>query len=235
MPKVEGVTFDVDDTLTRGAQLLMYESMEVALASAGIHMRQTELVRRMIENWGLSHKDQVLRLLGERFFQEPDLFNRVVAEYERYLGENIVKRVVLIEGCADTLLNLNEQGKRLAINTAAPKRILEDIMIPQLGIPNVFEHVVTADTLGRAGRPKPHPYGHLQIMGVLGINPDYMVAVGDSRFDYEAGVAAGIKNSLVVLTGQLTVGLALELGVKKDHIIDDVTHVPRVIEEIESN
>ncbi|MHB9133288.1 MAG: HAD family hydrolase [Armatimonadota bacterium] len=101
----------------------------------------------------------------------------------------------LLPGIVEALQQLRAAGYRLGIvtrnSTAAVAHIIGDTPLP-------FDAMLCREDVQR---PKPHPEHVMQMLHLLGSNPEMSLMVGDHPMDIEMGKAAGM-GTVAVLTGQ---------------------------------
>lgn len=94
----------------------------------------------------------------------------------------------LLPGARETLNKLLRAELRLAVATSKSTRGSE-IILDDLGIDHFFEFVVGADAVQNH---KPHPEALNVSREKLGIEPEEMLYVGDTKYDTEASKNAGV-------------------------------------------
>lgn len=102
----------------------------------------------------------------------------------------------LLPGARAVLGRLLDADLRLAVATSKSCRGSE-IILDDLGVDHFFEFVVGADLVTNH---KPHPEALDLSREKLGIAPEEMVYVGDTKYDTEASKAAGVA-CVAVATG----------------------------------
>jgi phosphoglycolate phosphatase len=102
----------------------------------------------------------------------------------------------LFDGMATSLDALVARGIRIGIVTNKAGWLTEPLL-EQLGLRNRFACVVSGDTVAER---KPHPLPLLHAAGLLGVEPDACLYVGDAERDVTAAHAAGMT-ALVALYG----------------------------------
>ena len=91
-------------------------------------------------------------------------------------------------------------GLRLAVATSSPRKFT-DVLLPALGVADVFEVVQTGDDVTH-GKPAPEIY--LKCMGRLGVAPDQCAVLEDSPAGALAGKQAGAY--VIAVPTHLTAG-----------------------------
>lgn len=105
------------------------------------------------------------------------------ATYRRIFPDIAMSQIQLFPDVKETLTELHNQGKRLAIATSRNKNSLTEIM-KRHGVLDYFELLVSSSD-GYA--PKPAPDMVLGILDRLGISDSETVVIGDTSFDIEMG------------------------------------------------
>ena len=105
------------------------------------------------------------------------------ATYRRIFPDIAMSQIQLFPDVKETLTELHNQGKRLAIATSRNKNSLTEIM-KRLGVLDYFELLVSSSD-GYA--PNPAPDMVLGILDRLGISDSETVVIGDTSFDIEMG------------------------------------------------
>lgn len=105
------------------------------------------------------------------------------ATYRRIFPDIAMSQIELFPDVKETLTELHNQGKRLAIATSRNRNSLTEIM-KRHGVLDYFELLVSSSD-GYA--PKPAPDMVLGILDRLGISDSETVVIGDTSFDIEMG------------------------------------------------
>ncbi len=178
------VVFDCDGTLVDG-QAAICETMEQAFASAGLVAPDRHHVRRMV---GLS-LPYALRELAPTASDEER--HAVVEAYKsgfrdlRLSGE---LREPLFEGIGALIDELDGAGHLLAVATGKSDRGL----IACLDTHGIRERFVSLQTADRHPS-KPHPAMLEAALVEAGVARAEAVMIGDTSFDMEMAVAAGVR------------------------------------------
>lgn len=98
----------------------------------------------------------------------------------------------LFPGAKKTLENLHEKGFRLAVATGKSRRGL-DRVLAETGLGWLFEVTACADET--ASKPKPDML--MDIFQRTGVEPEQAVMIGDTEFDLEMAVRAGVDRMAV--------------------------------------
>ena len=181
--KTRCVIFDCDGTLVDG-QASICEAMETAFAGADLAPPSRNAIRRIV---GLS-LPQALRELV------PDASDRqravVVDGYKSaFFAARTEGRLhePLFDGMEDLLRRLHSGGRTLGVATGKSDRGLVSCLRSH-GIADLFVTLQTADR----HPSKPHPAMPEAALVDAGVAPAEAVMIGDTSFDMEMAVAAGV-------------------------------------------
>ena len=178
------VVFDCDGTLVDG-QAAICETMEQAFATAGLVAPDRYLVRRMV---GLSLPYALRELAPDA---SDDQRHAVVEAYKtgfRELRLSGALREPLFAGIGALIEALSGDGRLLAVATGKSDRGLH-ACLDMHGIRDRFVSLQTADR----HPSKPHPAMLEAALVEAGVAPSEAVMIGDTSFDMEMAVAAGVR------------------------------------------
>ena len=178
------VVFDCDGTLVDG-QAAICETMEQAFASAGLVAPDRQQVRRMV---GLSLPYALRELAPDA---SDDERQAVVEAYKigfRDLRLSGALREPLFEGIGALIEELDAENRLLAVATGKSDRGLHACLDTH-GIKHRFVSLQTADR----HPSKPHPAMLEAALVDAGVAPGEAVMIGDTSFDMEMAVAAGVR------------------------------------------
>lgn len=111
----------------------------------------------------------------------------MVEEFRRISYEEAWRMVAWYDGVRKTVAWCREQGWKTAVVTTKGEHEA-DLLLRNLGDRDLFDAVVGDDDV-RALKPDPAPV--LEACARVGVAPSDAVMVGDTRYDVEAGHAAG--------------------------------------------
>ena len=178
------VVFDCDGTLVDGQEAIC-ETMELAFANAGLVAPERNKVRRIV---GLSLPYALRELAPEA---SDDQRHAVVEAYKlgyRDLRLSGALREPLFEGIAALIDELDAEGRLLGVATGKSDRGLHACLDTH-GIKHRFVSLQTADR----HPSKPHPAMLEAALDDAGVSPADAVMIGDTSFDMEMAVAAGVR------------------------------------------
>jgi phosphoglycolate phosphatase len=174
------VIFDWDGTLMDSAAQIV-ASMQASIVGLGLPARSDETLRRLI---GLSLEDAFTRLypgLGANDLMQLAMsYRRLFGSTPRVYGE-------VFPGVEQVLVDLSEQGRRLAVATGKSRRGL-DKALAAMAWEQRFCATRCADET--AGKPDPRMLGEL--LRELNIEPARALMVGDTSYDMDMARRAGM-------------------------------------------
>ncbi|MEJ7927859.1 HAD-IA family hydrolase [Sphingobium sp. AN641] len=178
------VVFDCDGTLV-DSQHSICAAMVRAFEGENLVAPERSAILAVV---GLSLPYAVARLLPEA---EPDFHLHLSESYKRAFQalrrENSVSEP-LYPGMADLVVALDEAGWLLGVATGKSDRGLALCLAAH----GIDRHFVTLQTADRHPS-KPHPAMLMQAMADAGATPTTTVMIGDTHFDIDMGIAAGVR------------------------------------------
>jgi phosphoglycolate phosphatase len=111
--------------------------------------------------------------------------DEIMSAYER----SSAKDVTLIDGVLDTINEITSIGIRAAVLTNNSRHAM-DIIMKYIPLEDYFEVIHTRH---EAPTPKPYPDGLLNLIKILGLEPQDVIYVGDAMIDGVAASRAGIE------------------------------------------
>lgn len=177
--------FDWDGTVIDSAARIV-SSMQNAARDLAHPELADEAVRDII---GLGLPEAIEALIpGIEAQQNAALAQR----YSHYYISADSTPTALFDGAEATLLRLRQQGYRLAVATGKSRRGLERVL-EDTGLGYLFEISRCADET----TSKPDPHMLHEILEQTGVAPEHALMIGDTEFDLEMGVRAGINTVAV--------------------------------------
>lgn len=223
MATIKLVVFDIAGTIIedRGEVIAAFRS---ALEKNGIPFTDREL-----KEWKGASKREVIRHFVEReSSQESLVANKVEQTYRLFRSEleNCYQgQIHPIRGAAGAFAWCRERGIQLATTTGFYAEI-SDLILDRTGWRHLFAANVSSSDVLR-GRPAPFMIFHaMERCGVEDVRQ--VVNVGDTPLDLQAGISAGVRGVVGVLTGSHS-----EQLLKREphtHLIPSVTELPSLIE-----
>jgi phosphoglycolate phosphatase len=190
MPKqFDLIVFDWDGTLVDSSRIIV-ESIQAASVDAGLPVPTAAASRSII---GLSLRKAILTLFPE--ITEPQLETLV----ERYGYHFHVREheIPLFEGVHETLTELGAAGAMLAVATGKGRRGLNHAMQSS----GLHPHFVASRCADEC-HSKPHPQMLHELMDELGVTPDRTIMIGDTSYDLQMALNAGMASLAVTFGAQ---------------------------------
>lgn len=216
------IIFDLDGTLIDSEAIILGAQIEAFARcglphpgrAAGLGVVGLTLDIALMQLAGLDRPEPVLTETYKQVFNAM----RVEAESDPALAEP------LYPGVAEMLERLAARpGLRLGIATGKSRRGL-DYIVARHGWGSLFSTLQSADD----APSKPHPAMILQAMAETGAAPSRTAMVGDSSFDIEMALAAGVL-PVAVAWGFQPVERLVALGAR--HVLTDCADLHAVIDE----
>jgi len=179
--RIDALIFDFDGTLA-DTMFFHWKAWEIVAQRHGIKLDQ----KRLYSMGGIPSRDILIILRREQSLPDLDIeaaAKEKEAEYVKMMG-----KVRLIEPI--TSIARENRGKLpMAIATGGRRSIMETIL-PQLGIQDWFQTVVTSQDVTRQ---KPAPDIFLEAARRLGVEPQYCRGYEDTDLGLEGIRAAGME------------------------------------------
>ncbi len=177
------IMFDCDGTLV-DSQYVIIDSMQAAFQKRGLPTPAAESVKSIV---GLSLHEAIGRLHGEG--DAPVIDDLVIAYKEVFFDLHASKDLhePLFDSARETLSELTEAGYLLGVATGKSRRGL----LATLESHDLAKHFVTLQTADDAPG-KPHPGMLEQAMAETGADKGETVLIGDTVFDIEMALNAGV-------------------------------------------
>lgn len=181
MSKVTGVIFDVDGTLVdSNHQHAM--AWQDAFHAAGYPIAY-ERIRRLIGKGS----DKLLSELTGISLDSPE--GKALSEAcARIFQEKYLPQIQPFRKSAELVRALRQRGKTLAVASSARREDLE-ALLKIAGVPDLVESSTTSK---EAERSKPDPDIVAAALEKLGTPPERTMMLGDTPYDVESGLRAGI-------------------------------------------
>lgn len=143
------VGFDLDGTLVDSSQDLA-AAVNHALDTIGLPPHPVDEIKRFVGKGTRVMLERALKASGDYSEQRLKTLTPVLMEYYQ---QHLTDRTRLYPGAMAAMEELRERGVRLAICTNKFERFTLP-MVRDLGIADMFDAVISGDSVGRA---KPHP------------------------------------------------------------------------------
>ena len=169
------VLFDLDGTVVDSGAIILASMRHATKEVLGIQPPDEELMAAV----GGPGLEAQMRALA------PDRVDELVSVYRAH-NEPLHGELACCDGMDDVLVQLKEEGRRLAIVTAK-RRATVDLAFATVPIGHLFEAVVGGD---ETERHKPHPEPLVLAAERMRVDSRDCAYVGDSPFDVRAAKAA---------------------------------------------
>lgn len=183
--KYRGAIFDLDGTLLNTIDDLA-DSVNESLAALGHPTHTVAAIQQMVGN---GFRNLLTRALPEDHRSDAEIDGAVRLFDEAY-SRNYLKKTAPYEGILALVAVLDARGIGLGVNSNKRDDYTKDL------IAKWFPHVSFAGVYGEReteGIPKkPHPAAALAIARDMGLTPEEVLFVGDSRPDIRTGHNAGM-------------------------------------------
>jgi phosphoglycolate phosphatase len=197
--KYKLVIFDFDGTLVDSAPGIL----ATANAMAKLYGEPPVSMKKVTATIGTGLDDFVNRMfprqVGECGIEE------VIKTYRRIYDGKYMQGLIVFPGVKETLACLHAKGIKLAVVSNKLKRYVVEIN-KKIGIQKYFDAVLGS---AEVKLKKPHPFPVNMLVKNYGVKKEETLLVGDSKYDMEAGLRAGVD------TYFLTYGYADKKEVKK--------------------
>jgi pyrophosphatase PpaX len=184
--RYENVLFDLDGTLVDTGPIILASMQHATRIVLDREIPARELMAG-VGGGGLAHQMRTIDA------QRADDLVRVYIEHNAPLHESIEA----FPGILELLDDLRAQGRKLALVTAK-RRAAVELAFRAVPIQEYFDTVVTSE---ETDHHKPHPAPLLLALERLDADPAVSVYIGDSPFDMQAALAAGLSAIAVTWGG----------------------------------
>lgn len=189
MKRYEGVVFDLDGTLLDTLADLG-DSVNAALAAAGHPAHGYEEYKLII---GRGFRDLLTRSLPPEARSDASV-DAALADFLRSYAENYQRKTRPYEGIGAMLDVLRRKGVRMGVNSNKRNDYTENLIRANFpGFPFVGVYGERADM-----PKKPDPGAALQLASLMGLPPEKIVYIGDSKTDIQTGKNAGMATGGVL-------------------------------------
>jgi len=173
------IVFDWDGTLMDSETQIVH-SMFGAIRDMQLESRTADECRNII---GLGLKEAIDTLYPGR----DEHFNREFVDSYRHHWFSLANATELFPGARETLLLLREAGFELAVATGKGRTGL-DKALKHAELESMFSVTRCADET----RSKPHPQMLIEILGEIGVDAGQALMIGDTEYDMQMAVQAGV-------------------------------------------
>lgn len=181
-PAVQACFFDLDGTLVDSLADIA-DATNAALAAHGYPTHSYDAYRHLV---GYGAKALFAQALPEGL--TPEQLHEIMPDMRRNYTEGWARKTVAYPGIPDLLDALQARGMTMGVLSNKPHAFTLK------AVRHFFPHTVFADIRGQLpdGPAKPDPVAALDMARILGLEPECVLFVGDSRTDMETAVNAGM-------------------------------------------
>ncbi|MDU8924838.1 hexitol phosphatase HxpB [Pasteurellaceae bacterium LIM206] len=190
---IKAVIFDMDGVLIDSEPLWKQAGIDI-FNQAGIPVTYED----MLALTGVSSVG-IVEALYKKYQVNPIPMsvNDMAKQLDDHAISLILEKKPLIAGVKKTLENLTALGYKMAVASASPRKLLEEIT-RLCGIAHYFSYLSSATELSHN---KPHPEVYLHAAEMLGVKPNECIGIEDSVIGMIAVKAASMK--CIVIPGIL--------------------------------
>ena len=181
---IYGMIFDLDGTLADTIADLQ-KAMNMMLTHFGYETRDREQIKNAI---CYGQREFVKRSLPEEESRRADIVDECQKYYAKRYAECYNDSTCPYPMMRETLIALKERGIRLSVVTNKAQEHAEAV-IHKCFPEGPFDIVIG----GGSFEPKPSPQGALHAAGIMRLDPEHCLFVGDSDVDIMTGKNAGMK------------------------------------------
>ena len=219
------ILFDLDGTLIDTAPDLMKAHNHV-MKKYGYETKTTEEIRNLVGKgasaligrslWG-SAKEEFGKIENKKVKE------KMVNEFIKFYGNNILSESTLINGAEDFLKWCNKKKISLAVCTNKQEHLAVNLL-KEIGIYNYFEYVAGSNTFNYC---KPDPRHITTIIEILNGDIKKSLMIGDSETDANAAKSASIP--MVLLENGYTERNTNDIY--HNHLIKDFVGIEKIISQ----
>ena len=178
--RIRLIIFDLDGTLVDTVEDLR-ASLNHAIAPLGISPLTYEQTRDYV---GEGIHNLVLKVIGQ---ERRSILEDVVDAFTRHYTQNVCVHSKAYAGVDETLCALDGISKAVLSNK---REALSRLLLERLGLAHHFEVIAGPDTVPER---KPSPRAVQFMLERFNVRPEEALMVGDSIYDIDAALAAGVE------------------------------------------
>lgn len=186
MKQYKGIIFDLDGTLLNTIDDLT-DSVNQVMEMYGFTTYGTEECKKMVGN---GFRNLLKRALPNEKQEDEILLDDAVEQFSKFYHKQYLNKTVPYQGILELINELVKRGIPLAVNSNKRGDYTTAL------IEKFFVHVPFIAVYGereKEGIPKkPDPTAALEIAGLMGLLPEDILYIGDSKTDMETGSNAGM-------------------------------------------
>lgn len=182
MSEIKLIILDFDGTLGDTAALII-RTMQATIKELGLPSRTDKECGEMI---GL----RLIEIPQVLFPEYEDISELYASTYRRLFHEfNTDGAVTLYPNVMETLMGLKRRGKTLTIASSRSHASLAEY-IGNLGLSDIISYILGADDVKEG---KPNPEAIFKTLERFDFDADETIMIGDTVFDINMGINAGVK------------------------------------------
>lgn len=182
MKEIKLIILDFDGTLGDTADLII-RTMQATIKELGLPSRTDKECGEMI---GL----RLIEIPHVLFPECGDISELYASTYRRLFHEfNTDGAVTLYPNVMETLMELKRRGKTLTIASSRSHASLAEY-IENLGLSDIISYILGADDVKEG---KPNPEAIFKTLERFDFDTDEAIMIGDTVFDINMGINAGVK------------------------------------------
>lgn len=182
MKEIKLIILDFDGTLGDTADLII-RTMQATIKELGLPSRTDKECGDMI---GL----RLIEIPHVLFPECGDISELYASTYRRLFHEfNTDGAVTLYHNVMETLMELKRRGKTLTIASSRSHASLAEY-IENLGLSDIISYILGADDVKEG---KPNPEAIFKTLERFDFDTDEAIMIGDTVFDINMGINAGVK------------------------------------------
>jgi len=197
--KIEAVLFDIDGTLVDSNEQHVAAWL-MAFSEEG-HAQAPEAIRRQIGKGG----DQLVPALLHDV--DAAIQERISDAQGSHFKRLYLKQVSAFPRASDLTAAVYRSGRKVVLASSAGREEV-DHYSRMLGIADLIEATTSIDDVERS-KPAPDIFG--AALGKIGVAPEQAIVVGDTPYDVEAALKAGVQ-TIGVTSGPFSAAQLMEAG-----------------------
>ena len=211
--KKKGVLFDFDGVTVKSMEQ-HYEGWRRAFGEKGIELKKEDFFP--LEGQGI---EEISRAIGRCYGMDEETIAAIVKRKVYYYNE--LMTVEFYDHYLDMLRNLKENNIKMGVVTGGSRERVIPIVDEYLA--DYFTEIVTVDDVQK-GKPYADPY--LKGAELLGLSPEYCIAVENAPLGIKSALAAGMT-----VIG-ITTTVPKEILKDAHYIVNDFYEVEKLILEL---
>lgn len=208
-----GLLTDLDGTLIH-SQDAICEALYDSFAHVGARVPSKQ---EILDMFGLP-VEVMLQKLGGVDASETERIDEFICEYKRQYPPHMASGAKLIKNAKETVDAIAEKGYPVCLITSE-RRTNAQFILDRLGLSASIRNLISRDDVEKF---KPDPEPLLKAARLLNLKPEECVYIGESPFDIQAGVAAGV---FVVAVGSGNWSIQSLLDCNPDVLVDDISEL----------